>query len=101
MTTPGCTVHPKPIRVETLAEGVTRRHSWRDVRSIPSCESPDGCDRTERTCSNPGCGLVKITVHPPQGLAYRKWRHPNGNEFDLGSTPPCMVHGAPTEVAFQ
>jgi len=80
---------------------IPRHHRWENERRIPACESPDGCERTERECVNGGCGLIKITVHPPRGLPYRRWRHPvTGNEFDLGATPPCLALHEIEEVKF-
>lgn len=65
------------------------RHHWNLEARIPACESPDGNDRTEKTC--PICGICKITVHPPHGFPYRKWRTKKGIEVDFDSTPPCLV----------
>lgn len=77
------------------------RHCWNNgtERRIPACESPDGNDRTEKTCAN-DCGLVKITVHAPEGYPYRKWRLPTGQEFQVDGTPPCTPMAKPElEVA--
>lgn len=62
-------------------------HKWGDPKRIPASESTDGCERSERTCTK--CPLVRITVHPPKGLPYRKWRHA-GEEMQLDHTPPCV-----------
>lgn len=66
------------------------RHDWTSLPSISLSgrETPDGNDRTEKTCSR--CSLVKITVHPPQGFPWREWRHANGSSFQCESTPPCI-----------
>ena len=74
------------------------RHTWPDegdpgFHRIPACESPDGNDRTEKTCAK--CSLVKITVHGPQGFPWREWRTKEGKPWHGDSTPPCLV----TEVA--
>lgn len=65
-------------------------------RAVPACEAQDGNDRTERACAL--CGLVKITVHPPHGLAWRRWRTAEGLELDLSTAPPCRPRqdAAPT-----
>lgn len=66
-----------------------KHHRWdKQEKRIPACETSSGCDQTERTCID--CGLVKITVHPPHGLPYRAWRHPNGLTAAIESTPPCL-----------
>lgn len=65
-------------------------HRW-DINAIirkPACESQDGNDRTERTCLH--CGMVKITVHPPQGFPWHEWRTATGAVWQGDSTPPCV-----------
>ena len=66
------------------------RHSWSGgvVRFGPRALG-NGCDQTERTCSR--CGLVKITVHPPEGLPWIEWRQGEGPQIQLSTTPPCMA----------
>lgn len=76
-------------------------HKWNMEHRIPACESPDGNERTERTC--PFCMLVKITVHPPRGVAWREWRTKDGRQL-IGTNVPhgCMgtanVRARPEEV---
>lgn len=67
------------------------RHQWpRDSeRRIAACESPSKNDQTERTCNL--CGLIRVTVHPPQGFPFRQWRRPKGKQFTCLHTPPCQV----------
>jgi hypothetical protein len=67
-----------------------RRHRWNEgtENRIPACETADGNDRTEKTCAL--CGLVKITVHPPQGLPWREWRTKAGGMWAGQATPPCI-----------
>lgn len=50
--------------------------------------------QTERTCSV--CSVVKITVHGPNGGAWREWRLPNCvDQFsDALGAPPCTSTGA-------
>ncbi len=66
------------------------RHDWITVpeRRIPACESPDGNDRTEKTCC--ACRLVKITSHYPAGLPGREWRFRSGHISKLTATPMCV-----------
>jgi hypothetical protein len=67
------------------------RHRWPkagepNYRSLVACI--DGNDRTERVCLS--CGLVKITVHPPKGFAWREWRTRDGKPWVGDITPPCL-----------
>lgn len=68
----------------------SRNHSWdpEKTKKILACDSPDGNERTERTCKN--CDLVKITIHYPHGFPGREWRHPSGGKIALSRTPPCV-----------
>ena len=50
-------------------------------------DSSNGCQLSERTCAL--CGLVRITVHPPEGFAYRAWRTPSGYALVSDHTPAC------------
>lgn len=65
----------------------TSRHSWIGEKRVPACDAPDHCDRTERGCGY--CGCVLITVHPPNGIAFNKWRDANGVESIITRRPPC------------
>lgn len=74
------------------------RHNWIDgtERRIPACESPDGNDRTEKTCKS--CALVKVTIHYPNGQhPGREWITASGVKWEGTSTPPC-ISKQPTEV---
>lgn len=78
-------------------------HRWNLENRIPACDSPDGNERTERTC--PFCSLTKITVHPSRGLPWREWRLKDGRQLVGGNTPHgCVaaekVSAAPSEVPF-
>lgn len=67
-------------------------HKWgAPVRYEPH-ENENGCAQTERTCQK--CGLVRITVHPPQGLPWLEWRTRDAGQMQLSSTPPCLPQGA-------
>lgn len=61
-----------------------RRHKWHDPVTVPY--GPRGCEQTERACEL--CKLVKVTVHPPQGLPWREWRE-GVAQVRLERTPPC------------
>lgn len=66
-------------------------HRWNLENRIPACETVDGNERTEKKC--PWCGLVKITVHPAHGLAWREWRLKDGRQLIGGNVP----HGCVSE----
>ena len=90
MTEPA-TVHTMPMR-----EPPPRRHEWNklpisylgafDERG--NRQFPDGNARTLRFCSE--CGMVKVTVHPIRGLAWREWRTKDGKVWVGELTPPCL-----------
>lgn len=64
-----------------------RRHSWGEPDTIIG-DTPSGCQETHRRCIH-GCGIIKITVHPPSpDLPYRMWQYPDGERAD-GLTPMC------------
>jgi hypothetical protein len=70
-----------------------RHHDWKNAeqREVAAHESPDGCDRIEKTC--PICKIVRITVMPPHGFPFHLWRHPDDRkrtEFPAEATPPCV-----------
>lgn len=77
----------------------TRRHSWNTTDPVrkAACDSIDGNDRTEKTCAH--CSLVKITVHPPQGLPWREWRTKAGETWVGDTTPPCVEAKPELQVA--
>lgn len=70
------------------------RHQWDydNERKIAACDSPDGNDRSEKPCCR--CDLWKITVHPPQGFAWREWRFGAGENFKSDLTPRCDPSGS-------
>lgn len=58
------------------------RHSW-----IETCRVQF---KTERTCQNPGCGLVKITDHSnPHGFPFIRFWHPELGDIAGTRTPQC------------
>lgn len=65
-----------------------RRHKWGEGVLVG-----EHLDRTERTCSF--CGMVKITVHPPQGWPWREWRTREGKRWEGERTPPCLSERNP------
>lgn len=75
------------------------RHNWTDGihRRIPACESPDGNDRTEKTCAR--CELKKITIHYPNGHhPGREWITASGAKWQGNATPPCIPKDELREV---
>jgi hypothetical protein len=82
---------------EVTRIGPTPRHRWppEPDRRIPACDSPDGNDRSEKECRH--CGMVRVTVHPPQGFPWHEWRRSNGAVIKIEHTPPCtgMKEGLP------
>lgn len=78
--------HPAAVKPKTRPT-----HQWdhSNARRIPACDAPGGCDQTERDCKH--CTLVRVTVHPPNGLAWREWRNTRqGIQFTADGTPPCQ-----------
>jgi 2-polyprenyl-6-methoxyphenol hydroxylase-like FAD-dependent oxidoreductase len=77
------------------------RHRWNaiDVKRIPACDTADGNERTERTCAY--CGIIKVTVHPVQGFAWREWRTKAGAKWQAEYTPRCVAVGDAAQVPFQ
>lgn len=67
------------------------RHKWNPpVTMIEGTTT--GCEETHRTCDI--CGLVKITVHPPQGFPWREWQTSKGMRAKLTTTPPRIAASA-------
>lgn len=67
---------------------MTSRHKWNPTPTrIHPQDSPDGNERTERTCVL--CGTVRITVRVPVGYPLTEWRHPGGWTYRTQSTPGC------------
>lgn len=67
-----------------------RRHAWDPIPKamLAATEFPDGNARTLRTCSQ--CGMIKVTVHSPDGRAWREWRTKSGDVWHGQATPPCL-----------
>jgi hypothetical protein len=82
-----------PLAPAPVSELPARKHRWGEPIAIP--QGASGCQETERACIH--CGLVKITVHPPHGLAYRAWRTASGMRAQIEHAPPCtgMKEGLP------
>ena len=80
-------------RVSELFRLVTKKppgpHLWdRDLKSVPANPALGREQQTERSCLK--CKLVKITVHPRQGPAYRLWRRGDAlSQFADDVTPEC------------
>lgn len=81
---------PPEADVVKLPTAQHPEHKWSDPVSRPA-----GIYRyaqTERTCDV--CRLVKVTVHAPNGFAWREWRRPDSvMQFKDNRTPVCEVVG--------
>jgi len=74
-----------------------RQHAWNaiPIKFLSAVDEhgnrqfPDGNARTLRTCSQ--CDMVKVTVHPPHGNAWREWRTKDGKVWVGELTPPCLT----------
>ncbi len=64
------------------------RHRWGE-RFTRLDGTPSGCAQSEAICI--GCGLVSVTVHPPQGFPWREWRPKDGPQMQFEQTPPCLA----------
>lgn len=63
-------------------------HLFGEMKSEPAEPMLGRYQQTERAC--PICRLVKITVHPPTGEAYRLWRWDDApTQFADRVTPEC------------
>lgn len=69
------------------------KHRWDHDKEkrLAACESPDGNGRTERPCER--CGLIKITVRPPDGRPWREWRLMEGGSRIIHPTLPMECSG--------
>lgn len=74
---------PHSASEDARERAFVRRHRWGEGVLVG-----EYLDRTERTCAL--CGLVKITVHPPQGWPWREWRTREGKRWEGENTPPCL-----------
>jgi hypothetical protein len=74
------------------------KHDWKTLSEQRIAECDDGNSRTLRTCFH--CGLVKVTVHSPDGRAWRMWRSSPDSTIEtewVGHyTPTCS---GPREIA--
>ena len=71
-----------------IASVKSTKHKWSDPVPVDAANSPAGYEQSERQCAL--CDLIKITVHPPEGFAYRAWRYRNTSEqFSAPRTPLC------------
>ena len=76
-----------------------RRHRWGAPVRYDAHQNPNGCAQTERACLN-GCGVVRITVHPPEGFPWIEWRtgDPGQRQVRRSATPPCAAQPSPPSV---
>lgn len=64
------------------------RHVFGEPVSVPPSLELDRHQQTERTCS--ACGAVKVTVHAPDGRAWREWRQSaSAAQLRLRTDLPC------------
>lgn len=76
------------IAILTPANAPRQRHVFAEPEWAPPHKTPSGRPQTERTCTIPNCGVVKVTVHEEGGGASRAWRYPDSTrQFD--DEPPC------------
>ncbi|WP_445222235.1 hypothetical protein ACKWRH_21510 [Bradyrhizobium sp. Pa8] len=79
-----------------LPEGQKLHHVFGDPISVPPSLELDRYQQTERTCSV--CGVIKVTVHAPDGRAWREWRQSASSaQLRLRDDLPCVpkIGGAP------
>lgn len=82
------------------------RHSWDhdNEKNIAACDTESGCGETIRVCLS--CGLIMVTVHPPEGLPWHEFTLPGMSaRIKLDHRPPCRRTAAvealaPAEVPF-
>jgi hypothetical protein len=72
-----------------LPEGTKLRHVLGNPVSVPPSLELERHQQTERTCSV--CGAVKVTVHAPDGQAWREWRaSASSAQHQLRDDLPCV-----------
>jgi hypothetical protein len=77
---------------------VLARHRWGESQFVPRNPDLARNDQTERVCIN--CGLVRITVHPPQGFPWREWRDRGSSiQYTADRTPECVPAATSLEAA--
>lgn len=77
----------------TPARGLPAKpHQFGAPVSVPASLELDRHPQTERTCSV--CGVVKVTVHAPDGEAWREWRaSASSAQHRLADDLPCIPKG--------
>jgi len=73
--------------IEETYERPTARHRWGDPFARLE-NTPSGCAETERICKH--CGMMRITVHPPEGYPWLEWKARGQKRVQLDQTPPCL-----------
>jgi hypothetical protein len=71
-----------------------RLHRWDEdtIQRIAASDSDNGCSQTHRTCLH--CGLIRITMHPPQGFPWPEFMLPESRvRFRMDRTPHCVPKG--------
>lgn len=73
------------------------RHLFGQPVSVPPSSELDRHQQTERTCSV--CGAVKVTVHAPDGRAWREWRaSSSAAQVRVRDDLPCAPQIGRTDV---
>lgn len=65
------------------------KHQFPLPVTLPADGTPSHCSQSERTCHL--CRIVKVTVHPKTGDAWRAWRRPGeAGQLSDDFRPECM-----------
>jgi hypothetical protein len=65
-------------------------HLFGGPLSVKPDPARDRHQQTERSCAV--CGLVKVTVHHPDGRAWREWRLKDCvDQYEDDRTPQCLT----------
>jgi hypothetical protein len=63
-----------------------KRHCWGAPQRFNNPDRPD-IGKSERVCTNPGCGIVRVTRHESNEHWTEFWKGEERIEGD--HTPPC------------
>jgi hypothetical protein len=76
----------------TPARMLGKPHQFGPPVSVPASLELERHPQTERTCL--ACGAVKVTVHAPDGQAWREWRaSSSAAQHRLVDDLPCVHQG--------
>lgn len=73
-------------------------HKWDydNEKRIAGVDTPDGCDRNEKTCLN--CSVIKVTILPQQGFPRHEYRTKDGGHMVWPRRPECVPTGEPIKL---